>query len=99
MKGYLGQLYYEITRLTENNYKIYIDEEDFFISCDEEDLNRLIKNIEIIKQTIPIDVLRAKKDKICRICRKPISTPISLHFGKEYAHTECLEEDLIQKNS
>jgi len=30
---------------------------------------------------------------ICRICRKEASGPLTLNYGEEYAHTDCLKKD------
>ncbi len=31
--------------------------------------------------------------RVCRICKKPESTPFMYNYGKEYAHTECLKKE------
>lgn len=36
-------------------------------------------------------VEQARKARICRICHGPDDPPFTYNYGKEYAHTKCLE--------
>jgi hypothetical protein len=36
--------------------------------------------------------LEAREAGVCRICREPISTPYTVDYGREHAHSACLEK-------
>lgn len=40
-----------------------------------------------------LTVEEAQRLRVCRICRKPMSAPFLLNFGKEFAHEACLESN------
>lgn len=94
MREILGKTEYEIVRLSKDKYRVIIggSSESFIVNATEDDLDRLMNYINMMKQSAPIDVIEARKKGVCRICSKPIAfnEAVIYNYGKEHAHSKCL---------
>lgn len=43
---------------------------------------------------VPLTVAEAREKRVCRICEKPANGPLTLDFGAEFAHTDCLSRPI-----
>ena len=60
------------------------------VYCYDEVLAWMLRSQE--NESARLDAVAVARDKeICRICGEPYAPPFTYDFGREYAHTKCLE--------
>lgn len=75
------------------------NQDKFMVKRQEKTIQKLVAEIKALK-LLSLQIFEGKKEltmeecrqiDICRVCKKPISVPFVTSYGKEFAHSDCLD--------
>lgn len=89
----IGNIRYEIIRLTANLYRIKLDEHGTrFIELEAsfDDIGRLIDYLNVVRMSMPKDTIEAIEKHECMKCGKSVSINDRITINFEYGHKNCI---------